>query len=430
MELDKARRDEKASRIKAIEIAQNATIPHYTDFIVDCRADPFREIERFITECDIWVVNDVDKIFFVQLNFRDEVSEGKVEMITEANMKREVNIYFDQFTLLIDDESGKNISSFKKPYIRFWEALKQQFHQLKKREYRDRSFFSNEVLNNMWLKPKFDYTSPPHPFFDVLLKCLSGGDMELKMHLEMCILRKRFFPDDITIPTIIWQDPGGTGKQLFIKRLLHTIFSGLVRTGGPEFLFGAHRSNIGILGKAIVWADDVTLTDTQVDMALRTIGNTPIEARGMGKDPVEIHNSAWYFLSNNNSDPLVKVNLGGRDRRFTYVRLGYDGFEAQNVEYWIEQDGLSPNGKRYLDDNLHVLTDREKVAAWLGELLLRYGMPFKRIDGYRDQGWTDLVIRVREGTTNTLDMLFMTTGLNEIRTHDLVNFGPSLRLVG
>ena len=98
LELDKARRDEKASRIKAIEIAQNATIPHYTDFIVDCRADPFREIERFITECDIWVVNDVDKIFFVQLNFRDEVSEGKVEMITEANMKREVNIYFDQFT--------------------------------------------------------------------------------------------------------------------------------------------------------------------------------------------------------------------------------------------------------------------------------------------------------------------------------------------
>ncbi len=397
-------------------------ITHYSEFILDEDADPNDEMDRLIIECDLYRVNDNTKPFFVSPG----TSDGNLEPIADSVIRQHVNALFQDSTT----QAGEKEKKFTNPFGRLLRAMPRLQRGTTSKKFTLQNgmntigqVYNMETAALKWLTPDKQYGRRPHPLFDMILKCLSGDNHNFRTHLEMCILQKRFFPNK-RLPTIVWQDPGGTGKQLFVGRVLKTIFSGSVMRSEAQYVFGT-RSNIGIMGKAVVWADEAKFTDTQFDTVLGTLDNDVIQCRGMGRDPVHVNNTAWYFISNNKEAPIFPSIKPGAARRFSYMRLKYDGLRAQTLDYYIERDGLSDNGMQYIADNLEVLNNPDEVAIWLGELLFRNGMPEKDgpiIEGFKGEEWVDDIIKNRGGMQGTLDLIMMTDEISRFRLKDLADF--------
>ncbi len=373
---------------------------------------------RFIERCNIWEISEGKKEYICPGYDR---GDGGLLTLSKAEMTDALGVFKVRY--------GTN---FKYPYPTFREALKNMGRVLDSLEQqynkeRDKNewYFDLTLNADRWVKPKVEYSREPHPLFDILIKCLSGGDHRIQEHLEVCILQKRFFYDDYTIPTIVWKDPGGTGKTLFVDALLRTIFNESVHIGKAEWIFGT-KSNDHIVGKAIVLADDANFTQKEYEDAKRNISNRTIEVRKQRGNPRKVKNVGWFFISGNRSAPTVPVEGGDADRRFSIIELGYDHLQSKNLPYYIKQTLNLPNmdeAREYLVDNIHVLVNRDEVAIWLGELLLRRGMPKKKgyIHGFHEQSYIDQVKYNRKGLTRTLDLTLMTKRLTSFWVKDLFN---------
>ena len=270
------------------------------------------------------------------------------------------------------------------------------------------------INSEKWIKPKITNT-PSHPLFDILLTSLSGGDHRIQEHLERCILQKIYFPGDYRVPTICWKDPGGTGKTLFVDTLLRTIFGGSVHTGSAEWIFST-KANHAIMGKVIVLADDSTITEKRYDNVKRMLHNRVIEIRKQRGNPEYVQNVGWFFISSNLRTPAIPVDGGSADRRFSIIELGYDVLVSQDIIYYIIK-GIGKEGgcadkksaKTYLDDHFNIFMNRNQIAIWLGELVMRRGIPEKEgaLDGFQEQSYIDQVMLNRDAYTKTFDLAFL-----------------------
>src|SRR3546814_625261 len=84
----------------------------------------------------------------------------------------------------------------------------------------------DDVLNMLrvnFIKPVNDGQAP-HWLFDTVIRSIGGDKIENIEDIEKLVLAKYLHPEDITLPALVLQDDGGTGKSLFVSILLGTLF--------------------------------------------------------------------------------------------------------------------------------------------------------------------------------------------------------------
>ena len=278
------------------------------------------------------------------------------------------------------------------------------------------------VSTKNWVKPKIEYGRKSHPIFDILLKSLSGGAHDVQEHLERCILQKRFFPMDYRVPTIAWKDPGGTGKTLFVNSLLKTIFGGSVHVGSAKWIYKT-ASNAAIMGKVVVLADDSTIPEGDYDDVKRMLHNPLIEIREQKGNPFYVTNVGWFIISGNMRTPSVPVDGGEADRRFSIIELGYDVLTSKDFNYHImKQLKISRKAAdAYRLENVKLFENREEVAIWLGDLVLRRGIPKSEgsLTAYHDEFYIEKVKGNRDEFALTFDLVFLSDYFTRIEAASL-----------
>ncbi len=375
-------------------------------------------IAWFIKRCNIYKVYSGTKSYYISIGLT--AIETQNEKIHNTHMNETMLLFGNRYA------GEKHFN----PRSKFLELLRSQKRVLTTTAIGDRKFLKLAVCSDNWVKPKVTYNRKPHPIFDILLDCLSGEDHRFKDHLERCILQKRFFPEDHLIPCIVWSDPGGTGKNLFVDTLLKTMFDGATISRSAHWIFDTH-SNGEITGKVVIMADDVDkMPENDFNNAKRQIHNTELDTRVMRGDPEKVTNVAWFIMASNVKN-IIKVRGGGADRRWSILNLGYDRFEARTLPYQIQRH-FQFQTRREAEDyealNIKVLSNVEEIGYWLGELVMRHGIP-KTIGSMSKKGYHDddywsqsLENRRHDLYVKTFDLAFMTNFFTSVYVSNLFEF--------
>ena len=394
-------------------------IIHPADYrIMENAADPDDAILHFIEKCNLWLVFDKTTSHYVSIGLQDTDSEN--EEVSMSAMGTILHTFSYKFA---------GVKGFK-PKLTLHSTLNREKRILVMQKEGSRKILKLAVNTNKWVKPRIALNRNPHKFFDILLDCLSGEDHRFKEHLEMCILQKLFFPEDHLIPCIVWSDPGGTGKTQFVDKLLNTIFAGQTISNDAKWIFDT-RSNGQIAGKVVILADDADkMSEDELNAAKRQIHNNQLTVRFMKGNPNQIKNVAWFIIASNTKN-VIEFKGGAADRRWSVINLGYDNLESKSLPYQIQKN-LGLKTRREAEDyeakNFPVLSNKEEISYWLGELVLRHGIPAgmhsMKNDGYHEESYHDQVKRNRKRDiyTKTFDLVFMARGFTSAYVLDVMEF--------
>ena len=388
---------------------------HYIDFKRNKDKTHLEDIERFIEECNLWYIGTGQKAYFRSLGVGDVFGIK----ITKSALKDEIKRIFKNIKGAYDD-------------------LETTIHEKGRAKHGVIFDFDgpNEMLNlfdykewtRNWTIPHKLPRSKPHQFFNILMKAISGGDENFQHHLERCLLRKRFCPFDYEIPCIVWNEPGGIGKQLFVENLLATIFDGQIYRADGKHVFGTH-TNKGVMGMTVVYADEINFSaDAQLFRdAKRAIWNEYPKVRALYGDLQTVRNTAWYILSGNDAGTIVPLTGGGADRRFSEKKIGFEGLKKKDLEYYVEQAGAHKefgSARDYVSHSVDVLKDEGEVAVWLGSLVMQHGLPYEKekLTHYTEGGYRDTVFDSQDELKKTLDLVIMSGVFTSFKTSDLLEF--------
>ncbi len=348
------------------------------------------ELVRFITECDLYRIHTSKGVFYIQQGIG-----GILELIKDSIIKKHLEAKLKNM-VFGDGSKGKEI--YRDFYNMFdtMERIKRGVSYDFEDDGVSMNLFNQNDFQKGWTTvSQYDpYERLVHPLFDILMKSLSGNNENFQSHVERCVLRKRFYPHDINIPAIVITDPGGTGKQLFVMKVLKTIFNNSVVLTDTNVL-RTKGGNIRLLGKAIVYIDELTnFTQDTYKLLKRYIANEYVAVRALYGDEFNARNVAWTFISGNSDKPILPVTTDGAHRRFSVIVNGYDELRSKNIAYYIEKSeayavykkATGKSADQYLNDNVHVLSDKEQCEVWLSYILYKQGYPLQkeRIHAYRD----------------------------------------------
>ena len=392
------------------------------------------------------------------LNTMDSLPVGSVESIDQAVERyfNEKDIYsLENGSLFVQKTNAKtfadpiNFSTMKRS---LWSALQMAGHPIKKADveifllgkfpkHRTKAYvaFTDDVVSNdevnlfndaylkaKVLRPLYDPSKPVHPFFDILIQCLSDGEPQFISHLEMCILRKVFYPtSDYRIPCIVWYGPGSTGKQLFAINLLPTIL-GVETCKADLSIFNPKGGNKKLLGAHIVYLNEVKIEDYS------NIGDfiweMNVRVRKLYRDEFLAKNFSWYIISANSESAPVPLTGGNEDRRYSVISHKRDKLDQKDIDYWIaKSDSFKNSGfkfpEKYRERFANVLSDREQVSLWLGRLLLRHGFPAPgdHIDSFKTTDYW-LEIKNRRDMFDALDAIILAGEVTDFSIKELHNF--------
>lgn len=388
--------------------------------------NPMHAIRHFIQRCNIWEFPGKDFEYYIA---GLEDSDGNTVKLTAKQIMVSLKEFKLKYPTILKTQDIA--------YSLFRRALKLEgrvidvevgyMSEEDERNGNDKVKIGVITMNSSnWVKPKIEYERRAHPIFDILIRSLSGGDHNIQEHIERCILQKRYFPEDYRVPTITWKDPGGTGKTIFVGKLLKTIFGGSVHIGSAEWIYKT-KSNEAIMGKAVVLADDSTIKETDYDNVKRMLHNPVIEVRAQKGNPRYVKNVGWFIISGNMRTPSVPVDGGEADRRFSVIELGYDMLITMDLNYHImKARGITDRKEadKYRIQSIPALTDPEEVAIWLGELVLRRGIPESEgeLTAYHDEFYIEKIKENRDEFALTFDLAFMSMYFTRIEANDLRYF--------
>ena len=386
---------------------------HYSAFQFNgMYGEDAEEINRFIEECNLHRING-KRLCWIQIDVNDEPF---VE-VNDVALKKDLTIKFKH--AFGDSEDTPN------PYNMLYHMMSDPNRHRSWRgidyTWKSRPGYLNlfnpeswNALCSQFVYPVFHSDKAPHPLFDILLNSVSGGDKAFQAHLERCILRKLFFPKDYMIPAIVLRDPGRTGKQVLIENVLDTIFNGSQITRGVDRIFETH-TNIGILGKIVVWANEANFTSKSYKKALSAVFSENIEVRGLGNEPLTAFNASWFIISGNDDNPIIKITGKGNEDRWSVKNIDYDKLHPRGLTYHIENSdafmqSAVGTATEYFINNQWVFRDSMEISYWLSLLVMRHGYPKlnEKIEAFHGADYLD-DMRVGRGELEYLFDLILAT---------------------
>lgn len=339
--------------------------------------------------------------------YKAEVSRNMLDQIKNNNI---VQVIGDKLYYIKKDNKTlqRDLIQLDREIFQFKDKAEQnEFHALLRennRNYNFKTFSFNEVDPDMfnladgvretWLVPTpftgllNEYKCPAA--IDILLTSLSGGDMNVRNHIEECLVRKFRHPEDYKIPTQFMFGQGGVGKNEFGTELLSIIFKGCVAVTNFKTLT---ENATMLLGKVIVIVDETIDTRSDYDKFKAIAGNRTILMKTLYSDVYSVDNTMWLFVASQTTTGPMSITDDSTTRRFTPIFYSRDLF--QWLGDYIETDFENTNEQKVefaeIWANLKAtdFTDAT-VAAWLGFLLAKFPVD-RAVGAYHNEAYTRMV---------------------------------------
>lgn len=218
--------------------------------------------------------------------------------------------------------------------------------------------------------PIVDDGQPHHAIFDTLIRSLGGGKEANIRHIEQLVLSKYLHPESTVIPTLVFNDPGSTGKGTFVTNVLGAVFGkyGIADNLSMEKVTG--QFNAMLQGRAI-WYINETSHGTYSHNKLKQIAGSPtfwIEPKGINS--FEVPMTAMMIITGNGIDGSVLLEGNGTDRRWSIISGN------KPLVDWIADDMTASTADALTwlrSEGFAILSDRVQAGRWLASLVARHG---------------------------------------------------------
>lgn len=227
----------------------------------------------------------------------------------------------------------------------------------------------NELNTAGWLKPI--HGQPHHWLFDVIMQSFGNGEAVKIEYFERLITYFYLHPQDsYKLPVTVIVGEGSVGKDLFVKKMLATIFDG--QTTCQSSITGAFRDSI--VGKVVVMVNELeTSFGKKEAQAHKNIFGAPsIPINRKNKPQIDMDNIAIYFVGSNDEEGGIWLGRDKSDRRYSIMKVTWA------LQHWIAlHNGTTDDYER---DHLWMInggdapfSDREEIAKWLGNMIDKHG---------------------------------------------------------
>ncbi|WP_019646071.1 primase-helicase family protein [Novispirillum itersonii] len=229
-----------------------------------------------------------------------------------------------------------------------------------------------DVLNLLDVAPlpAVPESGQPHWIFGTLLQSVCGGDEAAVEHVEQLLVFKYRNPADFTIPWLVLNDAGGTGKTLLGDVVISHMFGHRAHSANLSIDAVVGRfTGSALTGKLTGMVNEVPADRTDMNSLKQVIGSPTISVEFKGKDRLAVNNMLWCVMSSNDKSGTVRLSGDSTDRRFSVVKGSRPlkdwiadrlGVPADEAEDWLFGDGQQ------------ILKDREQFSIWFNCLLTKH----------------------------------------------------------
>ena len=233
---------------------------------------------------------------------------------------------------------------------------------------------AEDVLNLLrvnFVEP-LDDGQAPHWIFDTVIRSIGGDKPENIEHIEKLVLAKYLHPGDITLPALVLQDDGGTGKSLFVSVLLGTLFGHRFIADNLSMADIVGKFNSRLEGKVVWFVNESAKGTYSLDDLKRKLGSSTFSIERKGIDSISVPMIAWMVISGNDLAGSVLLSNNDTDRRYSVVKGGaplsayvapiLDCSRAEAVK-WVKDTGSK------------ILGNSSEVSRWVNAMIEKHGDP-------------------------------------------------------
>jgi hypothetical protein len=209
-----------------------------------------------------------------------------------------------------------------------------------------------------------------HWIFDCVIRSVCGGKAANIAHVEQLILTKYLHAETTVMPTLVFNDGGSTGKNVFVSNILGSIFGKYGVADNLSIAAVTGQFNAMLQGRA-VWFINETQSGTYSHNKLKQImGSQTFWIEPKGVNAFEVPMTAWSIISGNGIDGSVLLEGNGTDRRWSIISGG-----KPLKEHIADVMNSTPDaGLAWLRaEGLAILSDRVEAGKWLAALIARHG---------------------------------------------------------
>jgi len=258
----------------------------------------------------------------------------------------------------------------------------------------------------------------PHWLFDRVVASIGGEKAENIAHIERLILAKYLHPENIMIPALVLQDEGGTGKSLFVTRILGAIFGATAIADNLAIEEVCGKFNAKLAGKAVWFINETARGKYNLDDLKRKVGSASFSVEPKGVDAFLADMTAWVVVSGNDYGGSIRLSNNGVDRRWSIVKGGrtlkaivgdHMGVSETEAKNFIEATGQ------------HILSDRIEAGRWITALIERHG-DVVTIDGHHGEDYTALADTQKSTESLIFEAVFLDPNFRHIKQSTMFDF--------
>jgi hypothetical protein len=299
-----------------------------------------------------------------------------------------------------DEYHARDLTQIDREIFRFQNKTEQNiFHSLLEKENRnyldytftfgycpETTFNLAQGVSDNWLKAQ-EYTGIVKTYkcpqgIDLLMESLSAGDIEIRDHLEECIVRKYRHPGDYKIPNLLMFGQGGVGKNELNTHILSKIFKKSCAVTNFKTLT---ENPAMLLGKVCVLVDETIDSKSDYDRFKSIAGNKDFLMKKLYSDVVSVPNIMWLHVSGQGAGGPLSISNDSTTRRISAIHYTKDLFywmakrknqiydkkdEAEYKAAWdrlVQEDFTDGNLSIWLGYLLAKIKEDRPVAAYHGE---------------------------------------------------------------
>ena len=224
----------------------------------------------------------------------------------------------------------------------------------------------NIFIKGNWCQP-VNHGIEVDDIFSALMTSFTSGDEDFKVHVKKWLIRKITHPEDYLLPALCMYGEGGGGKNLFVDKLLNTIFGGKSVSITADKMTGEFNSLVE--GMMVVHLQEVSKKKVDTEKVKAVIGIEYIHINNKYQIPYKQFNYPAYIISSNDEQGAMKLDFGKSDRRYS-VKKCHKGFTLDDVLrdlYHVAEP------YEWRTEHVPALSDRKQVEQWLYNIYTEVG---------------------------------------------------------
>ncbi len=281
------------------------------------------------------------------------------------------------------------------------------------------------VLSKNFAEPAPNNATDYHWLLDATIKSITGGDVAAIESFEKTLWCKYLHPENYTLPALLFNDDGGTGKSMIVDTFITGLFGGAVSANlSAADLLG--HFNEGAAGNAFLFLNETVRDAQSVDRLKALLGSHSITINAKFQSPYEAETTALIMASSNSSGGAFTLSGTDTDRRFSifsskikFTDLIRDELIAHNVGEFNVNSSRNDIVDWIGANNAKFLGSKEEIGKWVNAMALKYG-DVANVTAYQSADYKTILQRQQGAWMDTLHNVFSANGFSFIKSSTLI----------